>query len=126
MILDHIGLNVRDFAKSRAFYLVALAPLGIRIVKEGDGWAGFNREGKGGFWITGADVPSIPIHVAFAAKDRAEVRAFYTAALAAGGRDNGAPGLRPQYHPDYYGAFVLDPDGHNIEAVCHAPEAASS
>jgi catechol 2,3-dioxygenase-like lactoylglutathione lyase family enzyme len=123
MILDHIGLAVRDFARSRAFYLAALAPLGIRIVKEGDGLAGFNREGgKGGFWIGSGGEPTAPIHVAFAAKDHAEVRAFYTAAIAAGGRDNGAPGLRPQYHPDYYGAFVLDPDGHNIEAVCHAPE----
>jgi len=124
MILDHIGLAVRDFAKSRAFYLAALAPLGIRIVKEGDGFAGFNREGKGGLWISGGGQPAAPIHVAFAAKDRAEVRAFYAAALAAGGRDNGAPGLRGQYHADYYGAFVLDPDGHNIEAVCHAPERA--
>jgi len=124
MILDHIGLAVRDFAKSRAFYLAALAPLGIGIVKEGDGFAGFNREGKGGFWISSGGQPAAPIHVAFAAKDRAEVRAFYDAALAAGGRDNGAPGLRPQYHADYYGAFVLDPDGHNIEAVCQAPERA--
>ena len=122
MILDHIGLAVRDFTKSRAFYLAALAPLGICIVKEGDGFAGFNREGKGGFWIGSAGEPAAPVHVAFAAKDRAEVHAFYAAALAAGGRDNGAPGLRPQYHADYYGAFVLDPDGHNIEAVCHVPE----
>ena len=123
MILDHIGLAVRDFARSRAFYLAALAPLGIRIVKQGNGFAGFNREGgKGGFWIGSGGEPAAPIHVAFAATDRAEVRAFYTAAIAAGGCDNGAPGLRPQYHADYYGAFVLDPDGHNIEAVCHAPE----
>ena len=124
MILDHIGFAVRDFAKSKAFYLAALAPLGIRIVKEGDGWAGFNLEGKGGFWISGGGEPPGSIHVAFAAKDRAQVRQFYAAALAAGGRDNGAPGLRPQYHADYYGAFVLDPDGHNIEAVCHLPETA--
>ena len=122
MILNHIGLAVRDLAKSRAFYLAALAPLGIRIVKEGDSFAGFNREGRGGFWISGGGQPSAPIHVAFAAKDRAEVRAFYAAAIDAGGLDNGAPGMRPQYHADYYGAFVLDPDGHNIEAVCHAPE----
>jgi catechol 2,3-dioxygenase-like lactoylglutathione lyase family enzyme len=124
MTLDHIGVVVRDFAKSRAFYLAALAPLGIRVVKEGDGWAGFNREGKDGFWIASGGEPSGPIHVAFTARDRTEVRAFYAAALAAGGRDNGAPGLRPQYHADYYGAFVLDPDGHNVEAVCHLPEAA--
>jgi catechol 2,3-dioxygenase-like lactoylglutathione lyase family enzyme len=124
MILDHIGFAVRDFAKSKAFYLAALAPLGIRIVKEGDGWAGFNVAGKGGFWISGGGEPPGSIHVAFAAKGRAQVRQFYAAAIAAGGRDNGAPGLRPQYHADYYGAFVLDPDGHNVEAVCHTPEAA--
>jgi catechol 2,3-dioxygenase-like lactoylglutathione lyase family enzyme len=122
MILDHIGLKVRHFAMSRAFYLAALAPLGIRIVKEGDGWAGFNREGRGGFWIASGHEQSGPIHVAFVAKDRAEVRAFHAAALAAGGLDNGAPGVRPEYHADYYGAFVLDPDGHNVEAVCHLPE----
>ena len=100
----------------------ALAPLGIRIVKEGDGWAGFNRDGRGGFWIGGSGTPPGPVHLAFAAEDRAQVNAFYAAAIAAGGRDNGLPGLRPQYHADYYGAFVLDPDGHNIEAVCHEAE----
>lgn len=122
MALDHIGIAVRDFATSRAFYRAALAPLGIRIVKEGEGFAGFNHAGaRGGFWISAGDPPH-GVHVAFAAQDRAQVDAFYKAALAAGGRDNGAPGLRPQYHPDYYGAFVLDPDGHNIEAVCHTPE----
>jgi len=123
MILDHIGLQVRDFARSRAFYLAALAPLGIAIVAEGDGHAGFNTPGaRGGFWIAVGDPPG-PVHIAFAARDRAQVRAFHAAALAAGGRDNGAPGLRPQYHPDYYGAFVRDPDGHNIEAVFRGPEA---
>ena len=122
MILDHIGIEVRDFTRSRAFYLAALAPLGIVIAKEGDGFAGFNVPGaRGGFWIAVGESPG-PIHIAFAARDRAQVQAFYQAALAAGGRDNGAPGLRPQYHPDYYGAFVRDPDGHNVEAVCHAAE----
>jgi catechol 2,3-dioxygenase-like lactoylglutathione lyase family enzyme len=123
MIIDHVGLNVSDFASSRAFYLAALAPLGILIVKEGEGWAGFNLPGeRGGFWISGGVLSPVPIHIAFGARDRARVRAFYTAAMAAGARDNGAPGLRPQYHADYYGAFVLDPDGHNVEAVCRAPE----
>jgi catechol 2,3-dioxygenase-like lactoylglutathione lyase family enzyme len=124
MILDHIGFAVRDFDRSRAFYQAALKPLGIRIVKEHGGWTGFNlADARGGFWISSHGAPPGLMHVAFAARDRAQVRAFYDAAIAAGGRDNGAPGLRPQYHPDYYGAFVFDPDGHNIEAVCHSPEA---
>jgi len=123
MPIDHLGFNVRDFAKSRAFYAAALAPLDMKAEMEGANWAGFGRAGKPEFWIgTHGAVPS-GIHVAFVAPDRAQVRAFHAAALAAGGTDNGAPGLRPQYHPNYYGAFVLDPDGHNIEAVCHAPEA---
>ena len=122
MILDHVSLQVRDFSRSRAFYLAALAPLGIGIVEEGDGYAGFSTPGgRGGFWIAVGDPPG-PIHIAFAAGGRAQVRAFHAAALAAGGRDNGGPGLRPEYHPDYYGAFVRDPDGHNIEAVCRTPE----
>jgi len=123
MILDHIVIAVRDFATSKAFYSAALAPLGIKIVKQHEGMAGFNqKDERGGFWISGAGAPPGSIHLAFVARNRAEVRAFYDAAIAAGARDNGAPGLRPQYHPDYYGAFVLDPDGHNIEAVCHEPE----
>jgi catechol 2,3-dioxygenase-like lactoylglutathione lyase family enzyme len=124
MIIDHVSLGVRDLARSRAFYLAALAPLGIEIVEEVDGReAGFNPKGeRGGFWIGVGPTPPGPIHVAFAAQTRAQVRAFYQAAIAAGGRDNGPPGLRPQYHPDYYGAFVLDPDGHNVEAVCRAAE----
>ncbi len=123
MPIDHLGFNVTDFAKSRAFYVAALAPLDLAPAMEGEQWAGFGRNGKPEFWI-GAGGPSpTGIHVAFVAANRAVVRAFYAAALAAGGRDNGAPGLRPQYHPNYYGAFVLDPDGHNIEAVCHLPEA---
>ena len=121
LILDHVSLRVRDFPRSRGFYQAALAPLGVGIVEQGDGYAGFNIPGgRGGFWIAVGDPPG-PIHVAFAAADRAQVRAFYQAALAAGGHDNGPPGLRPEYHPDYYGAFVRDPDGHNIEAVCRAP-----
>jgi catechol 2,3-dioxygenase-like lactoylglutathione lyase family enzyme len=126
-MLDHIGFPVTDFARSKTFYEKALAPLGFRIVKlvdlsdeDGtcDGYAGFGDE-RPHFWI-GTGIPlQGRLHVAFAAKTRADVRAFYEAALAAGGIDNGAPGLRPHYHENYYGAFVLDPDGHNIEAVKH-------
>jgi catechol 2,3-dioxygenase-like lactoylglutathione lyase family enzyme len=127
--LDHIGLAVGDFDRARAFYRAALKPLGLGVVMEvtaeetgGDAHTGFGDEGKPFFWIgTGAE-PKGGAHVAFAARTRAEVDAFYAAAIAAGGRDNGAPGLRPHYHPNYYGAFVYDPDGNNIEAVCHRPE----
>ena len=122
MSLDHIGFNVGEFAKSRAFYIDALAPLGIGIFKEGPGWALIGKNGRGQFWIGSFGAKASPIHIAFAAANRAQVRAFYDAALKAGGKDNGAPGIRAQYHPNYYGAFVIDPDGHNIEAVCHAPE----
>lgn len=127
-MFDHIGIAVSDPAKSKAFYAQALAPLGIGVVMEVDAsvgasgvHVGFGDEGKPSFWI-GTGAPQTGVHVAFAAPTRAAVRAFYDAALAAGGRDNGPPGLRTHYHPDYFGAFVLDPDGHNIEAVCHAPE----
>ena len=122
MILDHIGLAVRDFAKSATFFRRALAPLGIQTVLEGEGWAMLGKEGRPQFWIGVHGIPPGPIHIAFAAENREQVRAFHRAALAAGGRDNGAPGIRTKYHPDYYGAFVFDPDGHNIEAVCHRPE----
>jgi catechol 2,3-dioxygenase-like lactoylglutathione lyase family enzyme len=122
MILDHIGLAVRDFGKSATFFRRALAPLGIQTVLEGEGWAMLGKDGRPQFWIGVHGIPPGPIHIAFAAENREQVRAFHRAALAAGGRDNGAPGIRTKYHPDYYGAFVFDPDGHNIEAVCHTPE----
>jgi catechol 2,3-dioxygenase-like lactoylglutathione lyase family enzyme len=122
MILDHIGITVASYAKSRAFYVKALGPLGIEVVMEVEGWGGMGRSGKPEFWFGPGERATSPIHIAFAANSRAEVRAFYEAAMAAGGRDNGPPGLRPVYHPNYYGAFVLDPDGHNVEAVCHRPE----
>jgi catechol 2,3-dioxygenase-like lactoylglutathione lyase family enzyme len=122
MILDHIGVAVRDFGKSSTFYRRALAPLGVETVLEGDGWAMLGRDGRPEFWIGVHGIPPGPIHIAFRAETREQVRAFHRAALAAGGRDNGAPGLRPRYHPNYYGAFVYDPDGHNVEAVCHQPE----
>ena len=121
MILDHIGLAVRDFAAAKSFYRRALSPLGIEVILEGDGWAAFGKAGKPQLWIGVQGIPPGPIHLAFAADSRAQVRAFHRAALAAGGRDNGAPGVRAKYHPHYYAAFVFDPDGHNIEAVCHDP-----
>src|SRR5262245_20351786 len=123
-MLDHVGFPVSDYARSKAFYVGALAPLGYGLVMEmsPERACGFGPPGRPQFWIgTGKPVQG-QVHFAFAAKDRAAVRAFYDAALRAGGKDNGAPGLRPEYHADYYGAFVLDPDGHNVEAVCHLPE----
>ena len=128
-ILDHVGINVRDYARSKAFYTQALAPLGIGLVLEFGVAGGFGRDQKKpDFWIgqgksefqSDEQIRIItPVHVCFAARSRGEVDAFYTAALAAGGRDNGPPGLRTHYHPTYYGAFVIDPDGHNVEAVFH-------
>jgi len=119
MILDHIGLAVRDFGKSATFFRRALAPLGIQTVLEGEGWAMLGKEGRPQFWIGVHGIPPGPLHIAFAAENREQVRAFHRAALAAGGRDNGAPGIRTKYPPDYYGAFVFDPDGNNIEVVNH-------
>jgi len=124
-MIDHFGFPVADYARSKAFYTKALAPLGYTIVMEvqqdqgNSPAAGFGANGKPDFWIGGEGGLNRRLHVAIAAKDRAAVVAFYRAALAAGGKDNGAPGLRPHYHPNYYGAFVFDPDGHNVEAVCH-------
>lgn len=123
MILDHIGLSVSDFARSKAFFTQALAPLGITLVTEVEGWAGFGRNGRPQFWFGHGVKPQLPMHIAFAAENRAQVRAFHETALRAGGSDNGAPGLRTIYHPNYYGAFVIGPDGHNVEAVCHHEEA---
>jgi catechol 2,3-dioxygenase-like lactoylglutathione lyase family enzyme len=127
-MIDHIGFPVSDYARSKAFYERALKPLGYALVMEveqetekGFPAAGFGTGGKPDFWIGGEGGLNRPVHVAILAKDRASVDAFHKAALAAGGRDNGPPGIRAHYHPHYYGAFVLDPDGHNIEAVCHAP-----
>jgi catechol 2,3-dioxygenase-like lactoylglutathione lyase family enzyme len=126
-MLDHTGFPVSDYARSKAFYLQALAPLGYALVMEvqqdenDSPAAGFGAGGKPDFWIGGEGGLQRSIHIAIAAPNRAAVDAFHRAALAAGGRDNGAPGLRPHYHPNYYAAFVRDPDSHNIEAVCHAP-----
>jgi catechol 2,3-dioxygenase-like lactoylglutathione lyase family enzyme len=121
-MIDHTGIQVGDFSRSVEFYKKALAPLGYELIKTfGGNAAGFGVGGKAEFWLDGSKAPHDHIHIAFRAKGRAEVRAFYEAAIAAGGKDNGGPGVRPHYHEHYYGAFVRDPDGHNIEAVCHEP-----
>ena len=126
-MIDHVGFPVADYARSKAFYTQALAPLGYALIMEvqqtenDSPAAGYGMNGKPDFWIGGEGGLNRVVHIAITAGDRPSVDAFHRAALAAGGRDNGAPGLRPHYHPNYYGAFVLDPDGHNIEAVCHAP-----
>ncbi|ETR77963.1 glyoxalase [Afipia sp. P52-10] len=126
-MIDHIGFPVSDYARAKAFYSQALAPLGYGLIMEVQQnehdapAAGFGKGGKPDFWIGGEGGLGKSVHIAIAADERSAVDAFYRAAIAAGGRDNGAPGLRTHYHPDYYGAFVLDPDGHNIEAVCHKP-----
>lgn len=126
-MIDHAGFSVSDYARAKAFYEKALAPLGYALVMEataqetGQPAAGFGSGGKPDFWIGGEGKLEKSVHIAIVAKDRPTVDAFYQAALAAGGKDNGPPGLRRHYHPNYYGAFVRDPDGHNIEAVCHAP-----
>jgi catechol 2,3-dioxygenase-like lactoylglutathione lyase family enzyme len=127
-MLDHIGVSVSDYEKSKAFYEKALAPLGYSFLMEvpreytgGAGVGGFGIAPKPDFWIEGRGGVAAKLHVCFRAADRATVDAFYKAAMAAGGRDNGKPGLRPEYHANYYGAFVLDPDGYNVEAVCHDP-----
>jgi catechol 2,3-dioxygenase-like lactoylglutathione lyase family enzyme len=120
-VIDHVGVNVKSVESSRAFYERALAPLGYGALMTAPEGVGFGRDGKPDFWIGRRDPVHAGVHVAFVAKDRPTVDAFYAAAIAAGGRDNGKPGLRPHYHENYYGAFVLDPDGNNIEAVCHKP-----
>lgn len=122
MIIDHIGLTVSNYQASKAFFTQALAPLDITLVKEVMGWGGFGKAGKPEFWFGEKAGPQMTIHVCFVADSREQVRQFYAAALRAGASDNGAPGVRAHYHPNYYGAYVIGPDGHNIEAVCHRPE----
>jgi len=121
VIFHHIGLAVSDYDKSKTFFIRALAPLGIELVMEVQGWAGLGKGGKPELWFGTHAQTQQPLHLAFVAETREQVRAFYQAALAAGGKDNGPPGIREVYHPNYYGAFVIGPDGHNVEAVCHAP-----
>ena len=123
MVFDHIGFNVSDLPATKAFLLAALKPLDMAVTQEAPGWAMIGRRGEGEFWIGSFAPPPGPIHVAFCAKNREQVRQFHAAALAAGGKDNGAPGIRARYHPNYYGAYVIGPDGHNLEAVCHLPDA---
>ncbi len=133
-MIDHMGVTVRDLQAAKAFYDAAFAPLGIGVVMSvsaeetgGSAFIGYGatadrrdiQAGKPSFWVGQGPAPTGPMHVAFVAADRAQVDAFHAAALAAGGTDNGAPGVRPHYHPNYYAAFVLDPDGRNVEAVCH-------
>ncbi|PZR31427.1 VOC family protein [Caulobacter segnis] len=135
-MIDHIGVTASDLKAAKVFYDAALAPLGLSVVLSvtaeqtgGAAHLGYGATparpdlqiGKPNFWISEGTTPTGAMHVAFLAADRAQVDAFHAAALAAGGTDNGPPGLRPHYHPNYYGAFVLDPDGRNVEAVCHAP-----
>ncbi len=126
-MIDHTGIAVKDFAAAKAFYDKAMAPLGASLLyavpTEHTGGAnvvGYGRD-RPVFWVTDNKSPKDTLHIAFTARSRAEVDAFYAAAIAAGGKDNGGPGPRPHYHPDYYGAFVIDPDGNNIEAVCRDP-----
>jgi catechol 2,3-dioxygenase-like lactoylglutathione lyase family enzyme len=127
-MIDHTGISVRDIKKSKAFYTRALAPIGYTLLAEFPGSvtgssdvAGFGVAPRPDFWIASGTSNLPPIHVAFRVENRLLVDEFHKAAMAAGGRDNGGPGVRAHYHPNYYGAFVLDPDGHNVEVVCHNP-----
>lgn len=123
--LDHVGFAVTDYDRSRAFYDAALGAIGIKPVSDfehdGTRYVGYGVE-HGFFWVQSGGRQKGATHIAFTAKSRAEVKAFHSIALANGGRDNGGPGLRPHYHKSYFAAFVFDPDGNNIEAVCHTPE----
>lgn len=124
-MFDHVKFGVSDYAASKAFFLKALEPLGVTIGSEGPPTYGVELIAKGAASLCLYQTEEKPahLHLAFTAENRQQVEAFYRAALAAGGKDNGAPGLRPHYHANYYAAFVIGPDGHNIEAVCHEPEA---
>lgn len=121
-MFDHIGFGVTDLEASKTFFLRALAPLDIGVVMEGPYGVGLGQKQKPSLWLYQTPDEPVPLHLAFAANSRPKVDEFHRAALAAGGTDNGPPGLRPDYHPTYYAAFVIGPDGHNIEAVCHKPQ----
>ncbi|MBP9592573.1 MAG: VOC family protein [Steroidobacteraceae bacterium] len=121
-MFDHLGIGVTNLADSKAFFLQALRPLGVAVVMEGPYGVGLGQDGKPSLWLFETRERPAHLHLAFVAPARQMVDEFHRAALAAGGKDNGAPGLRPHYHADYYGAFVIGPDGHNVEAVCHMPE----
>ncbi|WP_152223124.1 VOC family protein [Pseudomonas sp. SCB32] len=122
-MFDHVKFGVSDFAASKAFFLKALEPLGVEIASEGEPSYGveLSPKGKASLCLFQTEEKPAHLHLAFTAETRQQVDAFHCAALAAGARDNGAPGLRPRYHANYYAAFVIGPDGHNIEVVCHAP-----
>lgn len=120
-MIDHVGIRVTDLARSAAFYRAALGPLGYQVLMDFDFGVGLGRDGKPDVWLYPGVPPTDPVHVALASPDREGVRAFHAAALAAGATDAGAPAVRAEYHPGYYGAFVRDPDGYNLEAVCHVP-----
>ena len=125
-MFDHVKFGVSDFAASKAFFLKALEPLGVAVVSEGPPTYGVELcppGGKASLCMYQTEEKPAHLHLAFTAGTRQQVDAFYRAALEAGGKDNGGPGLRPSYHANYYAAFVIGPDGHNIEAVCHGPEA---
>ena len=121
-MFDHIGIGVTDLEASKSFFLRCLAPLGVVAVMEFPDAVGLGQGRKPSFWLGSMSGQPAPLHLAFTADERAQVDAFYRLALEAGGQDNGAPGLRPHYHPNYYGAFVIGPDGHNVEVVCHKPQ----
>jgi catechol 2,3-dioxygenase-like lactoylglutathione lyase family enzyme len=118
-VFDHVGFGVTDLAQSKAFFVRALQPLGVAVAMEGPYGVGLGKNGKPSLWLSPTKETPAHLHIAFAADTRSDVDAFYEAALAAGGKDNGPPGIRAHYHPNYYGAFIIGPDGHNIEAVCH-------
>jgi len=124
-MFDHVKFGVSDFATSKAFFVKALEPVGVAVIQEGPPTYGveLNSGGIASLILYQTEEKSAPLHLAFTAENRKQVEAFYRAAMEAGGKDNGAPGLCPEYHPNYYAAFVIGPDGHNIEAVCHEPEA---
>ena len=121
MIIDHIGFGVSDVERSKGFYIKCLEPLGIKLLKKEGSNIGFGRDEEATFWFGPNIDPSRKIHIAFAAENRSQVDLFYQAAIEAGGKDNGPPCIRKHDHQNYYAAFVYDPDGHNIEAVCHKP-----
>lgn len=121
-MLDHITVGFRDVAAGKAFFLKALAPIGVTVVKETRGHVGLGRGSFPSFWLAATAGIPLPLHLAFTAERRSEVDEFYRAALEAGATDNGPPGLRAHYHAGYYAAFVIGPDGHNVEVVCHARE----
>lgn len=121
-MFDHVVFGVSDYAASKAFFLKALEPLGVTVVSEGPLGLELSSDGKSSLCIRQTQEKPAHLHLAFSAENRQKVDAFHRAALDAGGKDNGAPGLRTRYHANYYAAFVIGPDGHNIEVVCHKPE----